>query len=200
MLPTIRSFMKAHQLRGVTIVADAGMVSEANREAIEDERLSYVIGARIAEVPYVVAQWRRTHPDGEAAVPADGQVFTAPWPAAGAKRAAGRRDKVTYYQYRTDRVLTAAAIWAATSACTWGRLPERGSHVVLVERGGAFRARASCSMVLAASGGSAAASSRCANSSPLRGRRARATPPHARRSIVAGAARAAGTGRRCRCR
>ena len=103
MLPTIRSFMAAHHLTDVTIVADAGMVSETNREAIENERLSYVIGARIPEVPYVVAQWRRTHPDGEAAVPADGQVFTAPWPAVGKAKAAGRRDKVTYYQYRADR-------------------------------------------------------------------------------------------------
>ncbi len=103
MLPTIRSFMKAHQLRDVTIVADAGMVSEANREAIENERLSYVIGARIPEVPYCIAQWRREHPDGQDAVPEDQQVFTAPWPATGAKKTAGRRDKVTYYQYRTDR-------------------------------------------------------------------------------------------------
>ncbi|MFZ2501352.1 MAG: IS1634 family transposase [Nocardioides sp.] len=103
MLPTIRSFMKAHELADVTIVADAGMVSEANREAIEDEGLSYIIGARIPEVPYCIAQWRREHSDGEAAVPQDQQVFTAPWPAAGAKKAQGRRDRVTYYQYRHDR-------------------------------------------------------------------------------------------------
>jgi len=103
MLPTVRSFMTAHDLTDVTIVADAGMVSEANREAIEDAKLSYVIGARLPEVPYVVAQWRRTHPDGAAAVPQDGQVFTAPWPAVGKAKAAGRRDKVTYYQYRADR-------------------------------------------------------------------------------------------------
>ena len=31
MLPTITAFMAAHQLRDVTVVADAGMVSEANR-------------------------------------------------------------------------------------------------------------------------------------------------------------------------
>ncbi|MGH3990245.1 MAG: IS1634 family transposase, partial [Pseudonocardiaceae bacterium] len=103
MLPTIRSFMKAHRLSEVTIVADAGMVSEANREAIEDEKLSYIIGARIPEVPYCIAQWRREHPDGHAAVPEDQQVFTAPWPATAKQRAAGRRDKVTYYQYRADR-------------------------------------------------------------------------------------------------
>jgi hypothetical protein len=103
MLPTIRSFMKAHQLQDVTIVADAGMVSEANREAIEDAGLSYIIGARIPEVPWCVKDWRSRQSDGDAAAPEDQQVFTAPWPATEAKKAAGRRDKVTYYQYRRDR-------------------------------------------------------------------------------------------------
>jgi len=42
MLSTITSFMAAHQLADVAIVADAGMVSEANREAIEDAGLSYI--------------------------------------------------------------------------------------------------------------------------------------------------------------
>ena len=35
MLPTIRAFMAAHQLTDVTIVADAWMVLETNRRAIE---------------------------------------------------------------------------------------------------------------------------------------------------------------------
>lgn len=45
MIPTITSFMAAHQLADVTIVADAGMVSEANHDATEDAGLSYIIGA-----------------------------------------------------------------------------------------------------------------------------------------------------------
>lgn len=36
MIPTIKSFMAAHDLPDVTIVADAGMVSAANQKAIED--------------------------------------------------------------------------------------------------------------------------------------------------------------------
>ncbi len=100
MLPVIEAFKSAHDLAEVTVVADAGMISEANREGIEDAGLSFIIGERIPEVPYVIKQWRRENPD---AVPEDGQVFTAPWPATGKKKAAGRRDKVTYYQYRADR-------------------------------------------------------------------------------------------------
>lgn len=99
MLPTITSFMETHELPDVTVVADAGMFSEANREAIEDAGLSYIIGARIPEEPYQVKKWRTNHPGQDLA---DGHVFTQPWPAAGAAKAAGRRDKVTYYRYKAD--------------------------------------------------------------------------------------------------
>jgi Transposase DDE domain len=97
MLPTITSFMAAHRLSDVTVVADAGMVSAANKKAIEDAGLSFIIGARIPEVPYVVAQWRKDHPGVEIA---DGQVFTQPWPAGPTDK---RRDQVVYYQYKADR-------------------------------------------------------------------------------------------------
>jgi hypothetical protein len=43
---------------------------------------------------------RRQHPRRD--IP-DGQTFTQPWPATGAQKARGRRDKVIYYQYRADR-------------------------------------------------------------------------------------------------
>jgi Transposase DDE domain len=100
MLPVITAFMAAHQLPDVTVVADAGMISEANQHAIEDAGLSFILGTRIPDEPYAVAQWRREHPGQD--LP-DGQVFTQPWPAAGAGKARGRRDKTIYYQYRADR-------------------------------------------------------------------------------------------------
>jgi Transposase DDE domain len=91
-LPTIRSFMTAHQLTDATIVADAGMMSAANQRAIEEAGLSFILGARIPDVPHVVDQWRREHPDRE--IP-DGQAFTQPWPAGPSDK---RRDRVIYYQ------------------------------------------------------------------------------------------------------
>jgi Transposase DDE domain len=100
MLPVITAFMAAHQLSDVTVVADAGMISEANQKAIEDAGLSFILGTKIPDVPYAVAQWRREHPGQD--LP-DGHVFTQPWPATGAQKAAGRRDKTIYYQYRADR-------------------------------------------------------------------------------------------------
>jgi hypothetical protein len=97
MLPTIRSFMAAHDLPDVTVVADAGMISAANQKAIEDAGLSFILGARIPDVPFVVADWRREHPGQNIG---DGQIFVQPWPAGPADK---RRDQVIYYQYRADR-------------------------------------------------------------------------------------------------
>jgi Transposase DDE domain len=97
MLPVIESFMAAHQLPDVTVVADAGMVSEANQKDIEAAGLSFILGMKIPRVPYVVAQWRREHPGEQ--IP-DGHVFTQPWPAG---PNGDRRDQVIYYQYRHDR-------------------------------------------------------------------------------------------------
>jgi hypothetical protein len=96
MLPTIEAFMKAYRLRDVTVVADAGMVSEKNRLAIEAAGLSFIIGAKIPDIPWVVTDWRERHPDREFD---DGQVFTQPWPAPNKTR----RDQVIYYQYSAGR-------------------------------------------------------------------------------------------------
>jgi Transposase DDE domain len=62
MLPVIEAFMAAHDLPDVTVVADAGMVSEANQKAIEAAGLSFILGARIPHEPYAVKRWRREHP------------------------------------------------------------------------------------------------------------------------------------------
>jgi hypothetical protein len=62
MLPTIRSFMDAHRLPDVTIVADAGMISAGNQKAIEDAGLSFILGARIPDIP---TSW----PSGAACTP-----------------------------------------------------------------------------------------------------------------------------------
>jgi Transposase DDE domain len=97
MLPTITAFMAAHQLADVTIVADAGMISDANKRAIEAAGLSFILGTKIPDRPYVVTDWRRRHPDQE---PPDGLILTQPWPAGPTDR---RRDQIVYYQYRADR-------------------------------------------------------------------------------------------------
>jgi Transposase DDE domain len=96
-LPLIETFMAAYQLPEVTVVADAGMLSEANLARLENGGLRFIVGARIPEVPYQVAEWRRAHPDEPIG---DGQVFTQPW-LMGTKT--DPRKRTVFYQYRADR-------------------------------------------------------------------------------------------------
>jgi hypothetical protein len=96
-LPVIQAFAAAHGLPEVTVVADAGMLSEANLAAIEDAGLRFIVGARIPDVPYQVSEWRRTHP-GEPI--GDGQIFVQPW-VMGPKT--DPRKRTIFYQYRADR-------------------------------------------------------------------------------------------------
>jgi hypothetical protein len=100
MLPVLQSFMAAHQLPDVTVVADAGMFSEANQNALAAAGLSFVLGTRIPHRPGVVCEWRDKHPDD--AIP-DGLVPTQPWPSTSAERAHGIPDRVIHYQYGHDR-------------------------------------------------------------------------------------------------
>lgn len=45
MLPVIETFMTANQLSDVTVVADAGMVSDANQKELEAGDLLFILGA-----------------------------------------------------------------------------------------------------------------------------------------------------------
>ena len=100
MLPVIDAFKAAHRLTDLTVVADAGMISEANQVALQAAGLSFVLGTRIPLLPDVVREWRDRHP-GE--VIPDGLVLTQPWPATSSEKARGIPDRVIYYQYRHDR-------------------------------------------------------------------------------------------------
>ena len=95
MLPVINAFKTAHNLTDVTVVADAGMISEANQVALQAAGLSYILGARIPFLPDVVREWRDTHPDE--AIP-DQLVLTQPWPATSSEKARRIPDRVTHYQ------------------------------------------------------------------------------------------------------
>jgi hypothetical protein len=100
MLPVINAFKTVHQLTDVTVVADAGTVSEANQVALQAAGLSFILGARIPYLPDVVREWRDKHPDEAIS---DGLVLTQPWPSTPAEKARGIPDRVIHYQYRHDR-------------------------------------------------------------------------------------------------
>jgi hypothetical protein len=86
MVPVINAFKTAHNLTDVTVVADAGMISEANQVALQGAGLSYILGARIPYLPDVVREWRDKHPDE--AIP-DALVLTQPWPSTGSEKSRG---------------------------------------------------------------------------------------------------------------
>ena len=75
MIPIIRGFVDAHGIAGVTVVADAGMMSEQNLKDVEDAGWSFIVGGKLPDIPYQVAQWARNHPDTE---PPDQLILTQP--------------------------------------------------------------------------------------------------------------------------
>ena len=97
MLPTLQAFMVVHRLTDITVVADAGMLSEANKREIEAAGLGFILGNRFTHIPYVIDEWRKQNPSVE--IP-DGLILTQPWPPGPNST---RRDQVIYYQYRADR-------------------------------------------------------------------------------------------------
>jgi hypothetical protein len=69
MLPTLQAFMAAHRLIDITVVADAGMLSDNNKREIEAAGLGFILGGRIGHIPYVIDEWHRHNhgsemPDG----------------------------------------------------------------------------------------------------------------------------------------
>lgn len=59
-LPVIEAFCAQHNLNSLTVVADAGMLSLKNLEALAQAGFSYVVGSRISKVPYDIAEYQRT--------------------------------------------------------------------------------------------------------------------------------------------
>ena len=97
MIPVLTAFQKAHGLTGVTVVADAGMLSEKNLRDLEDAGFTFIVGGKIPRIPYVIEQWRTTHPGQDLA---DQQILTQDWPAGPTDT---RQDQKLHYQYRADR-------------------------------------------------------------------------------------------------
>ncbi len=49
-LPVICAFLDAHQVRDLTVVADAAMISQKNIAALVDRHLRYIVGGRVANL------------------------------------------------------------------------------------------------------------------------------------------------------
>lgn len=51
MTPVILELKRQHQIETLTVVADAGMVSFANMQALDSQGISYIVGARLGNLP-----------------------------------------------------------------------------------------------------------------------------------------------------
>ena len=87
-LPVVEAFKKRHGLIGLTVVADAGMLSQANLEALAAAGYTYIVGSRMHKIPYDIAEYQKTKEL------ADQQVITS------TTKVAGQR---IIYQYRAKR-------------------------------------------------------------------------------------------------
>lgn len=97
MIPVIRGFVEAHGIVDVTVVADAGMLSEQNLKEIEDAGWTFIIGGRMPDIPYALTQWTHKNPG---VAPVDQMVLSQPV-VMGVK--ADLRRRTVFYQYRAER-------------------------------------------------------------------------------------------------
>ncbi|WJY63745.1 Transposase DDE domain protein [Corynebacterium atrinae] len=98
MLPMIDRLKDAYQLDDITIVADAGMFSAGNKQAVVDAGLHYILGTRERDIPYPIQVWRQANPGASYT---DGQVWR--FADRTGRGPDGIPHSVTYYQYSWDR-------------------------------------------------------------------------------------------------
>jgi hypothetical protein len=61
LLPVLTAFQERHRITELVVVADAGMLSAANLNAIEDAGFSFIVGSRISKAPYDLAAHFERH-------------------------------------------------------------------------------------------------------------------------------------------
>lgn len=96
LLPVLEAFQERHQVSDLVVVADAGMLSARNLNAIEDAGMSFIVGSRISKAPYDLAE----HFARRGNAFTDGQVLESSRVMGTGKAARSRR---VVYQYRFAR-------------------------------------------------------------------------------------------------
>ena len=133
LLPVLNGFRERHKATDLVVVADAGMLSARNLNAIEDADLSFIVGSRISKAPYDLA----THFERHGNAFDDGQVLESSR-VMGTGKAARRRRVV--YQYRfarhkhDDRAINAMVDRAEKVAA--GKRPLKKDRFVRIEATG----------------------------------------------------------------
>ena len=56
LIPVLTQFQRRHGVTDMVVVADAGMLSAANLNALEDAGFSFIVGSRLTKAPYDLAE------------------------------------------------------------------------------------------------------------------------------------------------
>jgi hypothetical protein len=96
LLPVLHAFQERHGITGMAVVADAGMLSASNLNAIEDAGFSFIVGSRITKAPYDLAEHFTRHGDYFT----DGQILESTRAMGSGKH---ERDRRVVYQWSFKR-------------------------------------------------------------------------------------------------
>ena len=107
-LPVIRQFQDRHGLEGVVVVADAGMLSAANLDDLDDAGLGFIVGSRVTKAPVDLESHFRWHGDAFA----DGQVIDTVTPKTGKNRDNDPALRAEPAWDRKDHPKSWRAVWA----------------------------------------------------------------------------------------
>jgi predicted component of type VI protein secretion system len=88
-VPVVEAFKQRHGLAGITVVADAGMLSAKNLEDLTEAGYTYIVGSRMNKIPYDIAEFQKTNQKLT-----DNQVITSETAVTGQR---------IIYQYRQKR-------------------------------------------------------------------------------------------------
>ena len=58
-LPVVEAFRRRHGLIGITVVADAGMLSADNLKALADAGYTYIVGSKMYKIPYGITEYQK---------------------------------------------------------------------------------------------------------------------------------------------
>ena len=96
LIPVINAFQERHQVSDMVVVADAGMLSAANLNALEDAGLSFIVASRTSKAPRELEDHfgRRGNPI------ADGEVVELTRPMGQGR---DRRDRRVVWHYKWQR-------------------------------------------------------------------------------------------------
>ena len=107
-LPVIRQFQARHGIEAMVVVADAGMLSAANLDDLDEEGLGFIVGSRVTKAPVDLESHFRWHGDAFT----DGQVIDTLTPKKGKNKDNDPARRAEPAWDRNDHQGSWRAVWA----------------------------------------------------------------------------------------